>query len=194
MAILWSGGADSTLLLHDLATKAKEDHQIVKAITIMHPQILNSTFPVKYRERTLKQLKNQGLDNITHHIINIQTEGQFQIKNQIGLLQPIIWMTTVIPYLNEKEDLYVAYIREDDIWHYRYYLYDAFNSLQVIAQHTGQLLIPFEWTYKYEILRRLKQLNLTNTWTCENPQKNKPCGKCQPCKNQRIAKYINRFE
>lgn len=186
-AILWSGGTDSTLLLHDLATKAKQDGHNINAYTIHHPQIPNSHLE-QHQKQTLKQLSWIGLNNINHHHITINTTLDIQ---QNGIPQAAIWIGTIPPYLAITENLNIAYIKEDDIWHYRNYIHDAFNNLQILLGHTGTLTTPYEWTPKHEILQRIKQLKLT-TWTCETTPKtltHKPCNHCQPCKKQRTAQY-----
>jgi 7-cyano-7-deazaguanine synthase in queuosine biosynthesis len=184
-AILWSGGADSTLLLHDIATKAKQNQDTINAITITHPQVLNSHI-LEHQQKTLKQLSKMGLNNITHNLIKIDTP---LIAYQTGIVQAAIWIGIIPPYLGSTENLYTGHIKEDDIWHYRQWVYGAFDNLQTLLSHTGTLQIPFEWTPKHEITKRLQQLEL-HTWTCEN-HIHKPCQKCTPCKKQKISHYIN---
>jgi tRNA(Ile)-lysidine synthase TilS/MesJ len=94
-AILWSGGNDSTLLLHDLATKAKQDGYTIDAYTIHHPQIANSHLE-NHQKQTLKQPTDIGLNNINYHHITINTTHDIQ---PIGIPQAAIWIGTIPPYL-----------------------------------------------------------------------------------------------
>jgi len=190
---LWSGGCDSTLLLHDLAASEvlKED-TIIRAVSITHPQIVNSTVASMVRLQILAELFKRGL-KISYHEININNKD-IECEQGSGAPQTVIWMSSVIPYLQETEDLYMGFIRSDDIWHFREYLGLAFLNLQILRGNRGGLKLPLEWWSKADVIQRLKKLGLYEMcWTCENPVKhqgtNKPCGKCRPCRTQTDAEY-----
>ena len=127
--ILWSGGCDSTLLLHDLAVKQKMyDNYPINAVSIIHDQIYNSKTAAQGKIKILKELRKRGLE-ISYNEIHIKTSMN---ADGCGLTQPIIWLATAIPYLGVTENMYVGYIKEDCVWHYRSFLYDAFKNLQTI--------------------------------------------------------------
>lgn len=69
--VLWSGGADSTLLLYDrckLAAADKEGFRKVRALTIIHPRILNSGFAEEYRKGIWKRFMKFGF-SVEHHVL-----------------------------------------------------------------------------------------------------------------------------
>jgi 7-cyano-7-deazaguanine synthase in queuosine biosynthesis len=100
-----------------------------------------------------------------------------------GLIQPITWIPLAASFLHEKEDLYVGYIRGDDLWHYKSQVYWIFTYLQEVCHKHGVLRLPMEWETKYDVIKKLKEVGLFKLcWTCERPSpKEKPCGECVPC-------------
>lgn len=109
-----------------------------------------------------------------------------EIPGQCGIEQCVFWLGLAVPYLRESENLFMGYIKSDDFWHYKSFAYAAFDNLQILAGHSGKLMLPMEWVTKSEVVRRLRELKL-RTWSCECPKGKKPCGKCTPCKRLRLV-------
>ncbi len=204
--VLWSGGVDSTFLLYDLLTASNNrrgegeyvkltESETVRTISINHPQITMSEMGAMARKKLVDKLKKKhGFKGFAQtEIIISQTGPEANRNHDDGVIQPVIWLAHAVQYLDTSEDCYIAYIRGDDVWHYRNYLYQAFDSLQALLGKTGKLMMPLEWVKKSEIINRLESLKLLkHTWYCELPTKDeKPCGQCASCQTHKLALLFN---
>lgn len=231
MLLLWSAGCDSTLALHnaliayknrqdahttlprkdgdkpEMSTPTIENKEIVRTISIIHP---NTPAPYEQQNARLaiiKALKKQGHEwphieiTITHQDIETKKNSSNGCQGagpNGGLTQPLIWVPIANVYLHGDEDLALGYIKSDDAQYYLTTLRAAFDNLQWISGRTGKLLTPLDCTSKAEIIHHLKKADLyKHTWHCEDPhykyKNNKqhlkqidkgngtPCGKCTPC-------------
>jgi 7-cyano-7-deazaguanine synthase in queuosine biosynthesis len=203
--ICWSGGHDSTLALLQLARKASSDNP-VKALAIVHPQILAAEENRAARKAILAWMKAQGYFVIYQEVQIKHKKGYewndsriphakrvITCENNHGAMQPQIWISTASLYLDKDEDLHMGYIRGDDVWHYREWVCDLFYNLKTLMYKTGSLQFPLEWTEKYEVIDQLKACGLLDLcWTCETPIKGQPCGGCSPCEKLWQAKQVSK--
>jgi hypothetical protein len=204
--VLWSGGCDSTLILHDLLTAChngavlKQDwrgHFVtlnngdwVNAISIDHPQVGGNLGNRHARRRLYPLLRKKfgsfrcGEITIKQKMIEVHHTGD-------GLTQPGLWLLHACSYLRNDEDLYIGYIKGDDLWHYKEHLIEAFNAIQKFTSRTGVLRFPLEWTSKAEVISRLKHARLlSRTWHCERTEfPSNACGKCASCITHRTAMW-----
>ena len=184
--VLWSGGCDSTLVLYDLAREASYAKP-VRALSIEHHGISAGQEQRRAQTRILARMKRDGLP-VEHATVMVTRSGSFMFATQAGLSHPPIWFPTATLFLEEKEDLYAGYIREDDVWHYRSQLYNLFGALQTFQHREGNLILPLEWVSKSQVLGRLKKAKLLDlVWWCEEPKAGKPCGSCIECKRHDAA-------
>lgn len=91
--------------------------------------------------------------------------------------------------MRKEEDIFLAYIRGDCFWHHRQSLIWAFGYLAEVADKTGNLMFPLEYTPKFQVVQRLRKSRglMSRIWYCELPQKGKPCGTCTSCFTHRTA-------
>ena len=180
--LLWSGGCDSTLLLLRYLKEGKK----IRTLAVNHDQVSSAPYEKKARREIKKKLRERGF-KFRHQEISIRGRERGVQGGNGGLSQPGIWLFAAIGNLNDKETLLTAYIREDDIWHYRQWYVDAFQNLLVIAGKTSELQFPMEWDTKPEIIAELKKEKLLSlTWYCEAPTKSgRRCGRCGSCKRMR---------
>lgn len=192
--ILWSGGCDSTLLLFEHATKAlAAGENPPRALSISYDdQIPAGQQHRKARQAILKEFRRRGL-KVDHAEVSFQKSGPISVEPAPGLPQAILWTGIAQTFLMRDEDLYLAYIRGDDIWHYRQWLFDAFGSTQIVLQKDGKLQLPLEWMAKDEVLKELDAAGLLElTWYCETARgtEMKPCGWCASCKTMSAARHL----
>lgn len=183
--VVWSGGCDSTLVLHDLAKKQGN----VRALSIRHINVPAAKESDRARTRLLSRLQKKGL-NIDHTTIDVnQCESDVQIEAlDGGCAQPVLWLAIAVGYLREKEDLYFGHHRGDDFWEFRSAFEAAFRALQKIRGGKGKIVYPLRAFHKADILKRLQALSLyRDCWYCENPRDGKRCGRCRPCITHRTA-------
>lgn len=193
--VLWSGGFDSTLVLYDACVEAKKkDLAPVRAISINHEQVPANREHQKARQRIFVCMKKRGLA-FDWAEVNISTWGTFKADGAAGMVQPGIWLPAAVPYLGPTEDLLTGWARGDDIFHYLNDICGAFEHHARLMGKTGLIQTPLEWTPKWEILRRLREARLVSLpWTCEEPKDWRACGKCQPCRDLKTARYRLRLE
>lgn len=197
--LLWSGGCDSTALLCDLL-KSRQTGQPglfidapgkepIRTIAVDHPQIGGNEYCKRARAALLPILRNRYGYKFEHGEVKIRNSGIYMQPSDQGLVQPQIWLSQACAYLTKNENLYVGYIKGDDIWHYQGWLFESFRSLQAMAYRTGELKIPLEWFNKPVIISYLKKEKVLNkTWSCqESPKNGKPCHKCASCVSHATA-------
>jgi len=192
--IAWSGGCDSTCLLHQLATNDAYNSPL-RTISINH-YACNKQQNILQRHARIKILQwfnKRGIE-IDHLEVIItsttvhQKKEDIQIVNDGNMMQPFIWIPTASMYLQNNEDLYVGYVRGDDIWHYRTQICDLFNTMKMMTYKHGNLNFFFEWKRKREVISELKKIGLYDlTWYCESPKRKRPCGQCHPCRIHQLT-------
>lgn len=213
--VCWSGGADSTLVLHDLLreqekAKAKKrsrrertdglerkllnkekpsDVTDVRTISIRHLQLGANKEQFEARKRIREILRKRGL-RFRRVEISFRHKGGFHVKPR-GLTQAMVWMSIALPYLRNGEKLHIGYIAGDGVWAYWSHLRQVFDSgASVLGLANVDLETPLYGVRKAEVLHRLRRARLIRaTWTCENPKDGRACGECLPCKRRALALY-----
>lgn len=185
--VVWSGGCDSTLVLHDVA----KEQGGARALSVRHFQVLAAEESAAARGKLLARFKKMGL-NIEHSTVKVDQEDSWVQGYHCdgGLAQPILWLSMAVSYLTEDEDLYFGYHKGDDFWTFSFPFADAFRALQKVRGGKGKLRYPLEHLHKADILKRLQALGLyRDCWYCETPRRKpgKRCGKCRPCITHRTA-------
>ena len=172
--IPWSGGYDSTLLLYENALE--NPNELINAITVLN---LNNNDQEKAEAKARKQLKKQlKLPNIRYHTIRIDytnTPEEYQISR---------WFSTLIPVLDNGDELCMAYLGSDgvDFFALKPEFETAFNAFMDLRQIKCTLSFPFMYKTKGYVIKELKKAELLKyVWTCGKPKKGKPCGKCMKC-------------
>jgi 7-cyano-7-deazaguanine synthase in queuosine biosynthesis len=188
MLLLWSGGCDSTFVLAE-RLKAKEP---VRTISIVHPQFNHNEEQRLARKRIVGHFKRKKI--VWPHIeVVVQQKYPFGHKDhmQMGGYLPAIWIGIACAYLDDDEDMGIAYIKGDNAIHSLGVLRDAFNFLNVLGGRSGKLVLPVEWYSKAMILDGLKRHKLLRkTWWCESPKKGRMCGRCSPCMTHKTARWV----
>ncbi len=203
--LCWSGGLDSTLALHRIATEHRDGSTHhphgIRAITIVHPQVsMHEKAAAKARAALKEKFRTSGF---TINYLEVSAKQDFSTwrpEKGIGSSdnpQALLWLTTAINYLERDEDLYSGYIRTDDFWHNAGRYQAAFDALQVAAGHTGRMLHPLEWDSKADVIRQTKEQALHDLcWWCEDwsPKsvrgRFEACGKCKSCETYAVGEWV----
>lgn len=186
--VCWSGGCDSTLLLHEAARVHGTPQSPVRAVAITCDQVTARAREKRARARLLREFRKQGL-HVALTEIHIETVSGNGIATY-GLPQAILWLYAS-QMLGSDEHLALGYVRGDD-WtvHQREFLH-VFDSLQRIGGRAGRLLFPLCYIEKRAVLGELSERKLLDlTWWCEIPPEHKgrePCGKCHSCQRHETA-------
>lgn len=184
--VCWSGGRDSTLLLHNLLS---EEDTIVRAISIIHEQV-DDERQKEARTKIKEKLVNKFREFTSFEVTISFDEGSPGAYVDNGLIQPVLWIPTASTFLKNEEDLYVGYIRGDDVWHARYQITEIFKNIQYIMGKSGDIKFPLEPMNKADVILELSRTGLLHdTWFC---QENGPipCGKCSSCETDAMHTFI----
>lgn len=190
IAVLFSGGADSTLLLFEVAKAAKSIGQKVTALSISTNNINRNQQRLEKtaRAKILDSLKQKGYDNIEilEGKMNFDADGPVRY---CGRAQDYMWMFAANFYL-KKSDIFVGYIGDDNHEiESQFKTISLFNAASAHGESGNILRMPYQTKSKYDIIRKLIDYDLYKlTWFCEFPTGiDAPCGACTTCKNHEIT-------
>jgi 7-cyano-7-deazaguanine synthase in queuosine biosynthesis len=194
--VLFSGGCDSTLLLHDLLKENSHNrgiHSDIIALSINHDQI--GANELNKIARTVFKFEMQRRELITDNCIfgevdiNGQSGAVVTSIGAYGLSQPIIWSMIAMLYIRDNDTIYFGYHYGDDFWLHKDTFEEAIQNVCKICNKHIKIEYPLKHLYKYEIIDSLKKRGLYDLcWYCERPTfENKPCGDCVPCRTHRTA-------
>lgn len=192
--IVYSGGADSTLLLYNelLLWKYREfSPPYIKTISFNSPAFPGSFHQKMRREKFKKYMfdsrkiqwdsKEIDISNITNGI---------QIY---GMPQQTLWMTLSLYMAYDKDEILFGYIREDDYWKECKIFEEIFNKSKIlIGKPNCSMSYPLNFEYKHDIINRIKEHRLEPyIWICQSVEpfntsdiptdEQQPCGKCDYC-------------
>lgn len=195
--LLFSGGFDSTLLLAELVSHAK-DGECITAFSLDYGITGEAKLRREYESQLLiiRELnKLYPKVTIKHEIVNIYFNyGRDYIQNVKGLVQPIFWISNMIPFLKDGDELYLGYIREDQAILQEQNIYDLFNAANRIQENKDiYLKLPNKYYDKCDIIEQLisNYPSLVEYCiSCEDEYYNgigKVCGKCVPCMHLKQA-------
>jgi len=209
MVIAWSGGCDSTALIIKIISdrlkyKTGNNERIV-VLSLHHHAVCaqdeNKKARFVLREFLRKIDKHQKIDFVELNVTDDAKNNDILPWNY-RLIQPIMWISNAITYLEQNEDLYVGWIKGDCSLFCVEDIKIFFNAMQRLQGKTGKLRIPFYLNQKHEIVRYLRKVDVGGKfvdfvklcWWCESPKgennKSKQCGWCVPCTNFHHAELI----
>lgn len=183
--VVWSGGMDSTVLLHKIATEA-EKNDLVIGLSI-EANLINDLKTIKEKQARKNYLafaKRKKI-KIKHHKIKIHSTLYMK---QEGWIQQTLFFCAVTPFVIKDCELYFGFVQNDSICSGISYIYEAWRQLKYLGgKGEAKLKFPFLYMKKYEVLKMLHDFKIPKTcvWTCEDPTKKRtkihPCEKCNPC-------------
>lgn len=184
--VVWSGGADSTLLLFELAVKYGAKHNPVFAYSFVKENVAQAPFDKQARKKLKKVFKEMGL-NIKYAEVKESLRGRIPWQYTNGLPQCMMWLGGLAPILMCNAYIHLGYIREDDFWHANYTARQAFYKLGALVDSKAEMETPYEYERKADILRKLKHYGLLDLIRYCEDDKEEPCGKCPSCKKHHHA-------
>jgi len=192
--VVWSGGYDSTLVLHNLAKASSKENSVI-ALYVDWKGKLNSLKVIKEKEvmkNYLAYAKQKGFHIKFHTVTFSSTLGIYGY----GHTQACLWVCAVMPFIETGDRVYFGYHERDRFWSCNSQVYHAFeNMFYIRSLKDVKIVYPLEYKSKCEVLQEINKLKIPKKcfWTCENPvRKGKnivKCGNCDPCINHRLALY-----
>ncbi len=197
LAVLWSGGSDSTVILHYLLNNKKiTDNYEIRTFSFD----INSSKDIKTRDRQAREnlileFEKRNLPTFKHieHILSQEQPIGFIKDRSLPGQQPAIWACISPMYLYSDEILCIGYLK-DELASSDQNLINAFYTGQKTFGHTGELKYPLKTYLKEEVLKYLVEHNLrslvnTCCWSKDyNTEQNyyelfpTPCWKCPSCR------------
>jgi 7-cyano-7-deazaguanine synthase in queuosine biosynthesis len=195
--VMWSGGLDSTVLLHKLAKKHGTAAEPVRTLSVDHPQIHNAQIRMQRAARVkfLAFAKEKGL-HVQDTEIEMRSSGAW-MGDAAGHVQPALWLGVAGAYAEKNQTLHFGYIRGDDIWHYRHNFTTALHHTAILKGVHETALVEFdlEWESKADVLKYARGEGFPegSWWTCENPRREADvvvaCRTCHPCSTLAWAEF-----
>lgn len=194
--IVWSGGADSTLLLAkalDRDAKLGGPPRRVAAITLDHHQL--SQDQLRLQREAMARFKKWALAKKGWKFDVHPVKVSSKVYVPYGAGQFSLWCSHIPLYAagiaqdrshgeDEKTEVQFGYVKRDIFWHVSDRFMAAFNALATLSeQHRLQAVFPLEWYEKTDVLDELHLYGVPRScwWTCEEPKRNRPCGTCGKC-------------
>jgi 7-cyano-7-deazaguanine synthase in queuosine biosynthesis len=193
--IVWSGGADSTLLLASALTSAKADglltEKAVAAITLDHHQMNLEREPMRKAEATARQnfkrwaaRNGMKFDSFTVTVSADTDVSPFAAQFSLWASHVILYAGSIFN-IHEDVEIQFGYVKRDIFWHSKSEFLQAFDALSRLSWLTKmRATFPLEWHEKQDVIGQLRDLSVPQKcwWTCENPgSKGRPCGECAKC-------------
>jgi len=186
--VVWSGGMDSTVLLHYVARYAATVERPVVALTLDHPYLHRDQMRMQEIAQTeyLAWAKKKGLC-IQHTVVKLVLRGEAEDQTW-G--QPPMWLSHLAPLFGDKDKIYFGYLKRDVFWHGVEEWDWAWKGLDKLYRRETTYVCDFEYKEKWEILQKLQEYRIPKRcwWTCEHPDGKKPCGRCHKCRELEHAK------
>ena len=183
--VLWSGGFDSTCLVID---KLREGEHI----DIMYVNLDNNKHGQSFEKKAIKKMSALIKEaNLPGKIISEFDFGYHAITpNKAVFAQPALWLQAVSFIVDPKvhSEINIAYVKADDIWHYKTELQNLYGAMLALTCHDDEIVplkFPYEWQTKADLLDNLesfvyyKQI-MKLVYYCESGTK-EPCGTCTSC-------------
>ena len=194
--ILWTGGADSTLLLFDklkngpvdtlYLNSAQGESKSFKELNAIEKIIDSEEYqklPFKIRDRKVVEMQKGGLP--------------FGVSQDLALTQPLLWITGALLVCNRQRhsEVMMGYVMGDDVCGALSNMMNAWDQLEYVTKagvsgESVRLVFPLQWTSKETIYKELRRLNIEKlVWSCELPAGDgTQCGECIPCKKASLYK------
>ena len=187
--VIWSGGADSTLIVVELATRLKEigKELYTLSITSVHLSVEKQLKEKESRDIILRELREKGCDIRDETLqLNLAT---LSLSHGDGIPQALMWSMMCLPMMKNNSNIFLGYHKGDDFWYWSHDFETTIQSAAKIVEKSVQLCIPLAYKTKADIIKDLDELSIRDYWFCESPtvsDDTKPeiirCNTCLPCK------------
>jgi 7-cyano-7-deazaguanine synthase in queuosine biosynthesis len=197
--ILFSGGLDSTYLLHDrllrgdvetLYVAASQCPKKIKRELAARKKIID--YLNKHCEYSIRR------DNVVHLDIDTQNGPVMDCS----WAQPFMWLTGALKISDgdfRHSCLEVGYVSGDSILSRLHNITQAWEHLQAFTKHHPiPIQFPLQTRLKHDMLRTLHVPLWEHIWVCEMPVKPKgrgkrnyvACGECPACDTQAASLFL----
>lgn len=195
--VLFSGGCDSTLVLHNLLKENLKDYsKPIISLAVNHCQVSANKQNKRARNLFIAEMEKRELNSYWQHCeIDISSNMNATVGGSFSLSQPIIWSMLSMLYVKNNDTIYFGYHKSDDFWMHKEAFENAIKNICRINDKNVNIEYPLKDYYKADIIKTLKTRGLYDMcWYCENEKyidstldEYTPCGNCTPCITHRTA-------
>lgn len=192
--VSFSGGFDSTLALLE-TIKDTDPRTEIKCISIYHEMtgIPKLDKEREARNQIIEFLREKYPDHkISNDEMRISLDWKYQGGTNKGLSQPIFWMSSLAPLVEDGDELILGYINGDQAMTEMHSIYQLWNAAMKIQRGKRvRIKLPLQYVTKPEVI---KHLILTHEelvdmcFSCESlGASSDACGYCEPCEHLKSA-------
>lgn len=177
--ILFSGGADSTLLLHKAGYNAE----------VLYVDVMNNAVKSKRERAAIDKIRHEGDFYLTR--LHVKELGGVKVY-PTGHRQMTFWFTALFEYADERvhSECQIGYLGTDCCGDSIPAMVEAWDALwkacrPVSYDQRPRLVFPLMHHTKAEVLAELPDNLHRLTTTCESDvelEDGEPCGFCKPCR------------
>jgi len=190
VAILWSGGLDSTYLIY----KNLLEGNTVYAYYI---EINNNINKVIKEKEAMESLTKLFIDKYGTAFDNRGTLVYIDVNTLYGncliFSQMPIWITA-LQFIGNVDEIQIGYCMNDDAISYLDDIKNIHHSFSSIKTKEIPISFPLSKIKKEEELNFLPEEYKKLIWYCENPINNKPCHECCSCKRYNSIGFIPKYD
>lgn len=189
--VLYSGGCDSTLVLH----KALRTGHPINTISFTSIQLGGNNAEANKRKKYFEYCKKNNLLIGENLIINIDNDGATGFKTgDYSCPQPAIWLYNMMAYLPDNSIVLTGYIRGDDFLSFDVFSswIQAYEGLKGLFGKNIEIYFPLAHASKDYVIKELRKFKIEQyTSYCENPKTDgAPCGVCESCEKHTAYRYL----
>lgn len=190
--VLWSGGADSTLVLAQLAelNKLRGCSEPIYSLYVDVDYIDKDKVASEKnaRRRFIEYMNTKGY-YISDSTITIRRELSYEKKCEFTSLtfaQQFLWQMIALQVTPDNADVFFGYIAHDDVWHMNEQRQKMFEAVNAWRDRKLHFYDPLRYYTKADVYNELHKNGILDyVWTCETPSKpGVPCRGsflCHPC-------------
>lgn len=196
--VVWSGGYDSTLLISIVIPNMNLNDTLVLAS--VETELTGSPKTQREslaRKRILGKVRTLFPDtNIETIIIKLDVEFSDGPGPNRGLGQPIIWASSLIPWLRPGDTVYFGYIKNDDATQLLPYVKGMFENMSYLQMYGfSNQQVSFEFPLAV-CANKPQVLIWLRSWSeeifdlctcCESLMNDDHCSACVPCRHLKSA-------
>lgn len=179
--VAWSGGLDSTIILHGLLLSEGSYTKPIGALSINSFFLDGNKIDSEKHHRKLyidKVVKKEKF-NLVHDQLdmnNVSSGGSF-------LTQIMNWLNMAVTVASYEANIYIGILKDDTQSGFIKEIKEYHKMLNFMGAKRTKLIFPLIDRYKKDVVKEIFSLGLENhVWFCEMPKKkNISCCECGSC-------------
>lgn len=177
--VLWSGGLDSTYLIHKLL---KEGHKV----TAGYIQLLNNEVQSKRELRAIENLEEYFTEHYRNNFVSNRIISSIELKlvsNNLQLTQAFVWPFVLASVHKEIDEVAMGYVLNDCAVSFLDDIRNVYKSFAGLLHKEIPVTFPIIKMNKDVMWKELpRQLQVFISW-CESDREGVfKCGHCLSCK------------